>query len=395
MLEGCVAFDDFSASCGDSSLHLPSWELSPVVYHLPHQDELGDAADVLHPKTLEDWGLGNLDTRFFDPYLAEHELVVASVEQPQDETWILFDSGAAANCCPPDFAPEFPLLRLDERAPPLKSISGQTLNIYGRKLVAFEIEGQRLWLNFYVCDVPYSVVSVARLLQQGCKATLTSEGSRLEGPSGEVLPVVRYGSLLFMCPKLASFDPEEYANFSATFHAQFAVRPPPGLVAPTFKPTIQYHADKWVLDSANHTLTRLHKRVRTTLFSPDGTKDRPIELKDLSNERTTFMEFEDGSTTSVTDDWRTSDDPRAMQEKRFKGRTVFKLASVPTGRKLLGKQSTLKPPEPLEVKPQKIKDSKLQVLPPPTSQAPRGNSGSERLQVRLANPKKRSCKTRL
>ena len=67
---------------------------------------------VLHPKTLEDWGLGNLDTRCFDPYLAEHELVVASVDHPQDETWILFDSGAAANCCPPDFAPEFPLCDL-------------------------------------------------------------------------------------------------------------------------------------------------------------------------------------------------------------------------------------------------------------------------------------------
>ena len=121
----------------------------------------------------------------------------------------------------------------------------------------------------------------------------------------------------------------------STFHAQFAVRPPPGLVAPTFKPPIQYHADTWVLDSANHTLTTLHKRVRTILFSPEGARDRPIELKVLSNERATFMEFEDGSTTSVTDDWRASDDPRAVQEKRFKGRTVFKLASVQAGRKLL------------------------------------------------------------
>ena len=129
--------------------------------------------------------------------------MLASVDHPQDETWILFDSGAAANCCPPDFAPEFPFLRLDERAPPLKSMSGQTLNIYGRKLVAFEIEGKPFWLNVYVCDVPYSAVSVARLLQQGCKATLTSEGSRLEGPSAEVTPVVRYGSLLFMCPNLS------------------------------------------------------------------------------------------------------------------------------------------------------------------------------------------------
>ena len=249
------------------------------MYHLPHQDELGDEAAVLHPKTLEDWGLGNLGIRFFRPYLAEHKLVVASVDHPQDESWILFDSGAAANCCSPDFAAEFLLLRLDERVPPL---SGQTWNIYGRKLVASEIEGRRLWLNLHVCEVPYSVISVARLLQQACKATLTSEGSRFEGPSGEVMPVVRYGSLLFLCPKLVSFDPEEYANFSATFHAQSAVMPPPGpppgLVAPTFKPAVRYHADKWVLDSANHTLTRLHKRVRTTLFSPEGTKDRPINF---------------------------------------------------------------------------------------------------------------------
>ena len=92
--------------------------------------------------------------------------MVAAVDHPQDDTWILFESGAAANCCPPDFAPEFPLLRLDERAPPLKSISGQTVNIYGCKLVAFEIEGKRLWLNFYVCDVPYSVDFCSRVVKR-------------------------------------------------------------------------------------------------------------------------------------------------------------------------------------------------------------------------------------
>ena len=166
MFDGCVAFNDFSVAgtCDDPSLHFPTWELSPVMYHLPHQDQLGCESSLVHPKTLQDWGLRHLDTSFFDPYLAEHESVVASVGQGDGETWILFDSGDAANCCPPDFAPEFPLLQLDERAPPLKSISGQTLNIYGRKLVAFEIEGKRLWLNIYVCDVPYSVISVARLL---------------------------------------------------------------------------------------------------------------------------------------------------------------------------------------------------------------------------------------
>ena len=107
------------------------------------------------------------------------------------------------------------MLQLDEKTPPLKSISGQTLHIYGRKLVSFEIEGKRLWLNFYVCDVPYSVISVTRLLQQGCKATLSSESPRLEGPSGESMPVVRYGSLLFLCPKLVNFEPSESTQTSA------------------------------------------------------------------------------------------------------------------------------------------------------------------------------------
>ena len=52
------------------------------------------------------------------------------------------------------------------------------------------------------------------------------------------------------------------------------------------------------------------------------------------------MEFDGGSKTSVTDNWMTSDDPKAKQPRHFKGKTVFKLASQRTGRKLVGKQST-------------------------------------------------------
>ena len=35
----------------------------------------------------------------------------------------------------------------------------------------------------------------------------------------------------------------------------------------------------------------------------------------------TFMESDDDSKTSVTDNWRTSDDPKAKQPRRFKGKT--------------------------------------------------------------------------
>ena len=53
-----------------------------------------------------------------------------------------------------------------------------------------------------------------------------------------------------------------------------------------------------------------------------------------------------------------------------RGLNVGLFSNLPQFLLVLGKQSTLKPPEPLEVKPQKIKDSKLQVVPPPTYQPP-------------------------
>ena len=41
-----------------------------------------------------------------------------------DKSWILFDSGACANCCPEWFAPGYPVLPLNEGAPSLRSLSG-------------------------------------------------------------------------------------------------------------------------------------------------------------------------------------------------------------------------------------------------------------------------------
>ena len=84
-----------------------------------------------------------------------------------------------------------------------------------------------------------------------------------------------------------------------------------------------------------------------------------MELKDLAAERTTFIEFDDSSKSSVIDNWMTSDDPKARQSRHFKAKIIFKLASQKIGRKLVGKQST--PPEPLEPEPKKVQDPKLQV----------------------------------
>ena len=88
-------------------------------------------------------------------------------------------------------------------------------------------------------------------------------------------------------------------------------------------------------------LIRYHKRQRKNLFTPEGTLDRPVELEKIAQLRKTFVTFEDKSEQVIEDDWRTSDDPKRALDKFWKRRTEFTLISVPTGRRLEGKQSTL------------------------------------------------------
>ena len=122
-------------------------------------------------------------------------------------TWILFDSGAATHRCPKDFASDWPLLPLTGRAPPLRSISGQPLIVFGRRIVKMNFDGQDSFLHFYVCDVPYCVVSVGRLLRQGYSVQLSSEEHSLVNPEGCCIPVERHGSLLFLRPTLFAVQP--------------------------------------------------------------------------------------------------------------------------------------------------------------------------------------------
>ena len=67
------------------------------------------------------------DPTGFDDSLIEFHMQAGLV----DRTWILFDSGACANCCPEWFAPDYPTLPLNESAPSLRSLSGKTLDVQG------------------------------------------------------------------------------------------------------------------------------------------------------------------------------------------------------------------------------------------------------------------------
>ena len=158
-----------------------------------------------------------------------------------------------------------------------------------------------------------------------------------------------------------------------TFHTQSAQGT---IVAPVFRPLVQYHVDKWELSGS--TLTRIHKRARATFFSPEGTKDRPVDLKDLADERVTYFEYADGRKETFTDNWRKAENPKGPSPERFVGKTVFKLSSKPTGRKLVGKQTTLPEPTPLR-QPQPVPQQQLQQAEPEapttfqaTNQRPQG-----------------------
>ena len=68
-----------------------------------------------------------------------------------DKSWILFDSGACANCCPEWFAPDYTVLPLNESAPSLRSLSGKALEVQGRKIVQLDCgNGHSLSVQFYL-----------------------------------------------------------------------------------------------------------------------------------------------------------------------------------------------------------------------------------------------------
>ena len=66
-----------------------------------------------------------------------------------------------------DYAPDYPLLPVGKDPPKHRSVTGKPLNILGRKLIKYDAAGVSLFVIYYVCDVPFCLVSVARMLLQG------------------------------------------------------------------------------------------------------------------------------------------------------------------------------------------------------------------------------------
>ena len=275
---------------------------------------------------------------YHDALSAYHDKCIAAV--PSHEHWILFDSGAAAHCCPADYAPDYPLLPVGKDPPKLRSVTGKPLNILGRKLIKYDAAGVSLFVNYYVCDVPFCLVSVARMLLQGYWTVLGKDCMKLMTPQEETINVTRHGTLLYLTPSIVAYDTEsmstceraldEYMNTLGVDLNSVDVPPTdPGTDAveqlKTLINTIQpkyYHTDSWQLDEANCTLTRIHKRPRRTKFMPDRS-DCPVEMDRLTGTRITTMDFGEGRVETVTEYFRQLANQNERTKEHWKGKTVF------------------------------------------------------------------------
>ena len=262
------------------------------------------------------------------------------------EHWILFDSGGVPHCCPLDYAPDYPQLPVGKNPPKLRSVTGKPLNIIGRKLIRYDAAGITFYVNYYVCDVPLCIVSVARMLLQDFCTILSKDSMKLLTPQRASIDITRHGTLLFLTPDFVPYHPdmkmveEELDQYMSTLDIDMSKAPElptgvdvveqPKTLINALKPTY-YHTDVWQLDEANYTLTRVYKRPRRAFFTPERS-DCPAPLGRLNGQRTIHLDYGAGNVREVHDNFLITELPNQMVDGYWKGRTIFQLKTVPARR---------------------------------------------------------------
>ena len=192
------------------------------------------------------------------------------------------------HCCPPGFGDEWPLLPLNGISPQLRSVSGDPITVYGKRIVGLELDGHTCYLHFYVCDVYLPVVSVSRLITQGYITYLSTTKMTLTATTGQTVTVHCTGPMFYLQPKILPYNDSDFDSICTNMRLQLAT------VTSTFqftlvagatsketstKKTVFYHADRWKQEG--NLLIRLHKRPRKALLNPVGTKDLPVDSEEL------------------------------------------------------------------------------------------------------------------
>ena len=227
---------------------------------------------------------------------------------------LLFDSGAALNVCPKHYAAEIPIQQLPSTCN-LRIANGQTIATYGVRTVGYELVDRKRRIHFYVdyvvCDADRPILSVVRLLESGWSIRLKGN-QRLMAKDDVRIPLTTHRGLLYVCPN-RRLTPEETTPPKFTGYVyHIDPRIPETLFIGPVQRTDAYH---WVLK--NGYLTRVHKNWRKAMFEPRGQGDMPISFDKLTGQRTTNIEYEDGTTEVVEDNWQPAARPTGRATKRI------------------------------------------------------------------------------
>ena len=133
----------------------------------------------------------------------EEVIIATATVQQQEGTSnryidLMIDSGAATHVCPPWFATESQIQPLTpENGPQLRKVTNQPIKLHGYKWVCMNnINGQRVVIRFYVCDIKQPILSVTRLIEQGFQIVL-DDNPRIHHDKGFDSSITRSHGLLF------------------------------------------------------------------------------------------------------------------------------------------------------------------------------------------------------
>ena len=279
-----------------------------------------------------------------------------------DKSWILFDSGACANCCPEWLAPDYPVLPLNESAPSLRSLSRKTLDVQGRKIVQLDCgNGHSLNVQFYVCTgIPLPLVSDARLLLQDFWTVMAKDYLALIDPFGNPFPIMHQGILIYLCPTVIPYAVADAARMAASHlpevmdgienelgsvelrgvtdmndgstHRIFQIG---ALIAAAqeVKAKEGYRWDMWEVNESNLKLIRIIRLWRNEMLDPriKLANKSPVPITGkwsrlTGGERVTFKQYKDGSTVTVRDDnFFELSRTRSKDPMEWRGRVEFGL----------------------------------------------------------------------
>ena len=108
------------------------------------------------------------------------------------------------------------MLPMNESAPSLRSLSGKTLDVQGRKIVQLDCDnGHPLSVQFYVCTgIASPLVSVVRLLLQDFWTVMAKDYMAVIS-TGNPVPIVRQGTLVYLTPTVIPYGVTNAARLAA------------------------------------------------------------------------------------------------------------------------------------------------------------------------------------